>query len=179
MYQKSKETKAYIIEIAIDMIYVHGFNKVSLNKILKKAGVSKGSFYHQFDDFDDLINHVFNEITALFFEDFLLNEKPVSSTMLKEIGRKIIIGNEELDKISAVLLAIMSQSYSDSKLKDNLIRYREKVITAKNIDDLNSFVLIYDVLIMGFLIQKQVMDDLNELINLWDQFVDRLSTKDL
>lgn len=79
-----------------------------------------------------------------------------------------------MDKVSAVLLAIMSQSYSDSKLKKNLIQYRKNALASKNINHLDDFILTYDTLIMGLLIQKQVVEDVDVLIDLWDQLVERL-----
>lgn len=70
------------------MIYMYGFNKISLNKILKEAKVSKGSFYHQFNDFDDLINQVFDKITTLFFEDFSFSNQKMDKNILKKSAEK-------------------------------------------------------------------------------------------
>ncbi|MFN8615113.1 MAG: TetR family transcriptional regulator C-terminal domain-containing protein [Vampirovibrionales bacterium] len=46
---KRQETRQHLIETGLAMILAHGFNAVSVDKLVKAAGVPKGSFYHYFD----------------------------------------------------------------------------------------------------------------------------------
>jgi AcrR family transcriptional regulator len=49
MQQRSEETRAKIIESAIKLFSVHGYNAASVDDVCKEAGISKGAFYHHFE----------------------------------------------------------------------------------------------------------------------------------
>jgi AcrR family transcriptional regulator len=48
MQQRSEETRAKIMEAAIKLFSVRGYNKASVDDICEEAGISKGAFYHHF-----------------------------------------------------------------------------------------------------------------------------------
>ena len=50
MKEKSFERKNELIEAALDEFAVKSYEKASLNKIIKNAGISKGTFYYHFED---------------------------------------------------------------------------------------------------------------------------------
>ena len=50
MKEKSFWRKNELIEAALDEFSTHSYQNVSLNKILKNAGISKGKFYYRFKD---------------------------------------------------------------------------------------------------------------------------------
>ncbi|HML04537.1 MAG TPA: TetR/AcrR family transcriptional regulator [Methanobacterium sp.] len=50
MKKKSFERKNELIEVALDEFTVKSYENASLNKIIKNAGVSKGTFYYHFED---------------------------------------------------------------------------------------------------------------------------------
>lgn len=50
MKEKSFERKNELIEAALDEFSIHSYENASLNKIIKNAGISKGTFYYHFED---------------------------------------------------------------------------------------------------------------------------------
>jgi AcrR family transcriptional regulator len=48
MQQRSEETRAKIMEAAIKLFSLRGYNKASVDDICEEAGISKGAFYHHF-----------------------------------------------------------------------------------------------------------------------------------
>ena len=50
MKEKSFERKNELIEAALDEFSTHSYENASLNKIIKNAGISKGTFYYHFED---------------------------------------------------------------------------------------------------------------------------------
>jgi TetR/AcrR family transcriptional repressor of nem operon len=50
---RRQETRQHLIEVGLELILAHGFNAVSVDKLVKAAGVPKGSFYHYFDSKED------------------------------------------------------------------------------------------------------------------------------
>ncbi len=71
---KAAETKKKIYEAARELALNHGIENVSVNSIVKAAGVSKGSFYVHFESKDALTADFVNEYTAnadLDYKSFL------------------------------------------------------------------------------------------------------------
>ena len=69
----SKEKRERIINAVIQEFAQHPADKVSINKIIQKADISRGSFYQYFDDKVDLIEI----IATTFFESFYSKAKEV------------------------------------------------------------------------------------------------------
>lgn len=81
--QVSKGTRSKIIACAAEEILITGFQSASVGKIIKKANVSKGCFYHHFPTkqqlgyavLDELFTHVRTEIwEPIFNHDNTLQE---------------------------------------------------------------------------------------------------------
>jgi AcrR family transcriptional regulator len=49
MQQRSEETRSRILESAIKLFSIRGYNKASVDDICTEAGISKGAFYHHFE----------------------------------------------------------------------------------------------------------------------------------
>jgi len=63
MFFKIKEEKRNrFIKAAIDEFTSKPFDSVSVNTIVKKAKISRGSFYTYFDDLDALFNYIFKGV---------------------------------------------------------------------------------------------------------------------
>ncbi len=61
-YNISEEKRKNFIEVAISEFTHKPFDKVSVNSIVKKAGISRGSFYTYFDDLEALFNFIFRDV---------------------------------------------------------------------------------------------------------------------
>jgi AcrR family transcriptional regulator len=60
-YNLPKEKKEIIIKAARDEFVQVPFEKVSINRIIKHAGISRGSFYTYFEDKHDLLAYIFED----------------------------------------------------------------------------------------------------------------------
>ncbi len=69
--EKSKQDT--ILDAAIDEFAEHGFGKASTNRIVKQAGISKGSLFYYFDGKDDLYLHLIRGIVDQFMDEFRKN----------------------------------------------------------------------------------------------------------
>jgi len=54
MQQRSEETRTKIMEAAIKLFSISGYNKASVDDICSEAGISKGAFYHHFKSKQEL-----------------------------------------------------------------------------------------------------------------------------
>ncbi|MEN9325557.1 MAG: hypothetical protein RL414_1311 [Actinomycetota bacterium] len=50
-------TKELLIETALEMLKTESIDHINSDQILEKSGISKGSMYHHFEDFGDLLEH--------------------------------------------------------------------------------------------------------------------------
>lgn len=61
-YKISKEKQENFINAAIDEFTSKSFEKTSVNSIVKKAKISRGSFYNYFEDIEELFNFIFERV---------------------------------------------------------------------------------------------------------------------
>ncbi len=92
-----RETRHTILETAAEEFAARGFDGTSLNRLIDRLGVSKGSFYYYFDDKADLFSTVLDhawgkvlpadalDVTALGVEDFW----PQLEALMREARVKI------------------------------------------------------------------------------------------
>ena len=58
----SREKRKLIEEAAFNEFAEHGFDNASINRIVKRADIAKGSFYQYFEDKGDLYKHILTRI---------------------------------------------------------------------------------------------------------------------
>jgi len=61
-FNLTKEKQDRIIRASIDQVAEFHYSKVTINGIVKAAGIPKGSFYQYFENKDDLYTYLFTEI---------------------------------------------------------------------------------------------------------------------
>lgn len=66
----SPEKRAHILEVATAEFAEHGFEGASYNRIIERAGLSKGAMYYYFDDKTDLYGTVLRTAFEALFEGF-------------------------------------------------------------------------------------------------------------
>lgn len=73
---KAAQTRHYILEKAFDLIYEHGYQATSIDKIIETTSVTKGAFYYHFKNKDVMGLAVINEVIRPRFEAQLI--KPLA-----------------------------------------------------------------------------------------------------
>jgi len=56
------ETRRKLLETTLDLMALHGAEGVTAEMVLRLSGVSKGSLYHHFEDFPDLLETALTEL---------------------------------------------------------------------------------------------------------------------
>jgi AcrR family transcriptional regulator len=62
-FKLPEEKRTLICDVAIDEFAAYPFDQASINRIVAKAGIAKGSFYQYFKDKKDLFLHITHLIT--------------------------------------------------------------------------------------------------------------------
>ncbi len=72
MKSKITDKKAIILNSARELFWKHGFRRVSVEEICKKAGISKMTFYRYFPNKIELAKTVFDNVVREGYEKFQL-----------------------------------------------------------------------------------------------------------
>jgi AcrR family transcriptional regulator len=88
MAYDAKKTRQIILDTAYKEFHTNGFRATGINEILKKAGLTKGAFYHHFETKLDLgyaivEEFLFNRVKNKFLNHLTLSDDPIDG--LKEI----------------------------------------------------------------------------------------------
>ncbi len=121
-----KDEQSKIMDAALDEFAGKDFETASLNSIIAKAGISKGSMYHYFANKEDLYLHLINEIMKTK-EEFIKHALVTSGKPLTEMS---FFENLEFQMLASVDFAaqhyrehqfsIRLQTMAEGPLKDRL-----------------------------------------------------------
>lgn len=75
---QAEETHNKIYNVAFNLMTKKGFNKITIEDISKKAGVSVGTFYHYFKSKDDILYEVYQRADN-YFKDIMKEIKSDSA----------------------------------------------------------------------------------------------------
>ena len=70
---KSKETKDLILNTSFNMFYENGFNNTSIPDIMKETNLTKGAFYHHFENKLEIGKKVIEKILSVrIYDGFII-----------------------------------------------------------------------------------------------------------
>lgn len=148
-YNLEKEKQNKIIEAAVLEMEQYPLDELSINRVIKTADISRGSFYQYFEDKDDLISYVLREFTEIIKENVerITDEKGITLEAAKD-ALKLIVSLVSNDRIKA----IMCNLFSSIKLCDN----RVMGILADGDNIISSFTSMVDVDELRFKSEKEI-----------------------
>ncbi|OYT42848.1 hypothetical protein B6U90_07700 [Thermoplasmatales archaeon ex4484_6] len=78
--KKHEERRTEIIETAVELFAQHGYDETSVNMIIDRIGIAKGTFYHYFSSKDELLE----EIVDLMVEKVEIGWERISEFLHEE-----------------------------------------------------------------------------------------------
>ena len=136
-----KEKRDRIIYVALEEFANNEYEKVSINKIIKKADISRGSFYTYFIDKEDLFLYIVKDYVELMYtfvkERFYFNKKDIFETSISTMeGILKKIGEMEIEHK-------IEENFDKSFILTNILYEESKVEYKKNFQD---FYYMLDIL---------------------------------
>ncbi len=125
------EEQSKIIDAALDEFAGKDFDAASLNSIIEKAGISKGSMYHYFANKEDLYLYIIDQ-TMNMKEAFL---KEALAQTGKPLAEMSFFENLEFQMLASVDFAV--QHYREHLLGIRLQTMAEEPLKERLIGDLN------------------------------------------
>ncbi|MCQ2508806.1 MAG: TetR/AcrR family transcriptional regulator [Dorea sp.] len=185
------DTKKRIVEAAWKLFREKGYEKTTVNEIIKTANTSKGGFYYYFEAKDALLNSLYD----LFDEDYMrfyesMDQSMDCFTQLTRMCRHVYAYTEE--HVSPELMARLYQAQLLDKKQDSFMnpeRYYVKLVKAiikkgqdcgEFRDDMSVDVLSHLVLVIdrGILVDWSIengkfslKDDGSKCFELYIQFI--------
>ena len=92
-----EETRARILQVAMEEIHMKGFQGVSLNKIVEKAGVTKGALFHHFKGKSELGYAVVDEVISKEIGEMWINPMSNSVDPVKDL-KSLLVGMKQMVK---------------------------------------------------------------------------------
>lgn len=83
--QMRTESRQKILEAALELFAYEGFHSTSMNKVAKKAGVSKGLLYNYFESKEDLLRRIFDYLLEISEEYMMPDESKPAEERLRMI----------------------------------------------------------------------------------------------
>ncbi|MBP2026860.1 AcrR family transcriptional regulator [Acetoanaerobium pronyense] len=118
-YNLSKEKKAQIYKIAIEEFADYSYEKVSITRIVEKAGIAKGSFYQYFENKKDLFMYIIDEIGKAKMESMTSLIENIDKMdffeFLRQLFRKGIEFGKSKPELAKVLDRIMNEMPKEIK----------------------------------------------------------------
>lgn len=95
-------TRARLIEVTVDLLEQASVDEVTSARVLEASGISKGSMYHFFADFDDLLEHAYLRRFAAGVE--------ASSAAIREIMREATSAEDFFERMHEVTVATQARA---------------------------------------------------------------------
>ena len=131
------EDQNRIIDAALDEFAAKDFETASLNTIITKAGISKGSMYHYFNNKEDLYLYLINHVLELK-EQFLRRSLSESAQPLAEMN---FFENLEFQMLASVDFAM--QHHREHQLSVNLQNMADNPLKQRLTGDLTRAFEVY------------------------------------
>ena len=94
----SPEKRDRVLSAALSEFARAGYTQASVNRIVKDAGIAKGSFYQYFNDKEALFLYVFGEFTKTVKKSVRTGDEPEEMDFPSHLRRVIKSGLEFIDK---------------------------------------------------------------------------------
>jgi len=119
--KKAEERRSEILQKAQELFYEYGYNKTSVNMIIKSMNISKGAFYHYFSSKENLLDSLADQLSDGIkkkIQSVIENDKFNAIEKLNQVYYES--GSFKVKNIDFIL-AITEGLYSDNNL---LLRHK-------------------------------------------------------
>ncbi|NBI29854.1 TetR/AcrR family transcriptional regulator [Chengkuizengella marina] len=180
--EKSIKKKEHILQSTIELIADIGLERLSINKVVNKANVSKGGFYYYFSNIDELIKETFIFSINNSLEEMKIEYGVSLEISLKQYIRKLISAIKHKSENLSMMFLFISKCFQDPNYRQEFIKMNKRIVEENvaskeltshyNMDQ--KLLKIFDMLSIGMIVHALMGEDEDELIKLCDHFVDKL-----
>jgi TetR/AcrR family transcriptional repressor of nem operon len=121
--KRKQPTREKLLDFTFEEVYVHGYYATSVDAILKKAGVPKGSMYHHFKSKKELVLAMVEERLFVKMDSFFSYEKKADKSVMDSFRDTFIMvsKNKPLVTYGCPLYRLMVELSATDKEFDTLL----------------------------------------------------------
>ena len=125
---KKQPTREKLLDYTFEEVYIHGYNATSVDTILTKAGVPKGSMYHYFKGKKELVLAMVKERLFPKMDSFFTYEKKANKSVMDSFRDTFIMvsKNKPLVTYGCPLYRLMVELSATDKEFDILLSSKAK-----------------------------------------------------
>ncbi len=184
--RKSAQTCANLSEAAITLFREHGVERVTIDDICARCGVTKGAFYHHFPSKDHIITYAVNHEMDRYIEERfhpltdrsvckqLLTLQMLSFSYFRRLGKSMTRYSYEGQIRSLIELKRPERTYV-SCLSQIVLQGVEKKQFRTRLDFENCYMMNI-ILYTGFLFKWASVPQEQDSLYQWDQILEELIT---
>ena len=87
---KKQPTREKLLDITFEEVYIHGYTATSIDAILKKAQIPKGSMYHHFKSKKELVLAMVKERLFPKMDMFFMYEKQEGKSVYDSFRKNLL-----------------------------------------------------------------------------------------
>jgi len=120
---KKQPTREKLLDVAFEEIYIHGYHATSIDTILKKSGIPKGSMYHHFTSKKELVLTMITERLFPKMDMFFSYEKKEEKSVIDSIRDTFLVvsKNKMLVTYGCPLYRLMVEMSAADKAFDTIL----------------------------------------------------------
>ncbi|NFP57754.1 TetR/AcrR family transcriptional regulator [Clostridium botulinum] len=110
-----KDKKEAILEAALEEFTIGGYENASTNKIVEKAGISKGLLFHYFGNKKGLFVYVYNYYFEFLKRELYMKVDTKERDILERVKKWTMIKMELMDKYPSVVMLFIKSTLNMPK----------------------------------------------------------------
>jgi len=130
-----EKTRAHILEVAFREIYHHGFQGVSIDRIIRETEVTKGAFFHHFASKSELGYALVDEVLREMILERWIRPLSAYRNPLQGILKRFKLLSEEMSEENLVRGCPLNNLAQEMSAVDPLFRERIRAVMTLWIDE--------------------------------------------
>lgn len=175
-------TKQKLIDTAFSIISEQGYDALTSNLLVQRAGVAKGTLYHHFSSLDDVVEQMLSQVTDSFINAVPVEDYASLSAYLHDLGEFAIkVANEEqglLNVFFGFLPKVVSSAHYQTIAKKFVLHacarcspvinqmYKNKLRD----EHVDNAVRMVDMFLIGFVTHQTIFTDSKRYREIWRSF---------
>lgn len=126
-----QEKQERILNAALQEFAQNGYDKASTNKIVQKAGISKGLLFHYFKNKKELFLYLYDYVVDIFAKDFFKKIDFDQQDIIMKLRQVSLIKMELIQRYPEIFNFLLTATVENSnEVKDELENKNNKIIAS-------------------------------------------------
>jgi len=130
-----EKTRAHILDMAFGEIYLHGFQGVSIDRIVRKTEVTKGAFFHHFASKKELGYALVDEVLREMILDRWIRPLAAYRNPLQGILKRFKVLSEEMSDQNLARGCPLNNLAQEMSAVDSVFREKIRAVMTMWIDE--------------------------------------------